>query len=524
MTHVMPFEARTTWQERYRGLLGERLQQEQQLAQFEAPQQLEPHFESYLALLREARTFPELHAPGAELIAALHPWPTRWGHWRNWSEALGFAADVFGQQNRRQQQAEFLGHAATAHFHSGQLEQALTLGQRGLTLAIAQQHAQLLPELGFLLIEILKSQQHLSEVMTLRDTLEHELRALQPHIEADVWRVAWTRFLVRCQWERLPPYAQGDPRAWQAELDALLTALAECPSADRESLRDIYGYSSLLYRRYCACEKALEYLERKIALATALGDRFAADREVGNLALIYLKMGRLDAAIAAYRRRIAWCEQAQEHWYLLWSITFMGSVYLARGELLTALEWEDRRLALAQRLGDAYHLADVAADQARAYMGLRDFATAAKLLNQWLVTCKVAVTTVTVEQLNLSLCYAELGRRDEAQRLAETALATAEALQSPELQGIAWRCLAHLYPPSARSSLCARALTFLEGRLRFLDEADCYLLQASLAETPAERARLWEQGARILVRGGGHAWLEGATVETPPCLPVLGLF
>ncbi len=524
MAHLIPLEERTAWQERYRGLLVERLQQEQLLAQFEAPQQLEPHFESYLALLREARTFPELHAPGAELVAALHPWPTRWGHWRSWSEALGFAAEAFGQQNQRQRQAEFLSHAATAHFHSGQLEQALILGQRGLALAIAQQHAQLLPELGFLLIEILKSQQRLSEAATLRDTLERELRALQPHVEADVWRVAWTRFLVRCQWERLPPYTQGDPRAWQAELDGLLAALTTCPMADRESLRDIYGYSSLLYRRYCACDKALEYLKRKIALAAALGDHFAEERETGNLALIYLKMGQLDAAIAAYQRRIAWCEQTQEHWYLLWSITFMGSVYLARGELLTALEWEDRRLALAQRLQNTYHLADIGADQARAYMGLRDFATAAKLLNRWLVTCKVAAAAVAVEQLNLSLCYAELGRLDEGQRLAETALVTAETLQSPELQGIAWRCLARLYPPSARSSLCARALTFLEGRLRFLDEADCYLLQAGSAKSAAERARLWQQGAHILASSGSSAWLEGVSVETPLCLPVLGLF
>ena len=531
ITHGVPpmfqtasIEERTYWQERYRNLLGERLQQEQRQISRGAPQQLEPHFESYLTLLREARIYPELHAPSAELVATLHPWPTRWGQWRSWGIELLFAAEVFGAQQRLREQSEFLSHAATAHFHSGQIEQALALGQRGLALATAQHHVQLLPETGFVLIEILNSQQLSAEVTELRDRLEAELRALQPYVPADSWRVAWTRFLVRCMWERLPPYTQGDPRAWQLELDALLATLAEQPNLTPESLRDIYGYSSLLYRRYGACEAALTYLERKIVLATQLGDRFAEERETGNLALIYLKLGRLDDAIAAYRRRIAWCEQTQEYWFLLWSITFMGSVYLARGELLTALEWEERRLALAQRLQDAYHLADVPADQARAYMGLGDFATAALLFERWLATCVVPRATSTIERLNLSLCYVRLQRQADARKLAENALAAAEELQFPALQGIAWRCLAHSYPPAERNPLLIQALDLLEGQWRFLDEADCYLLQANAAEHPAERDRLWEQGAQILELGGGSAWLIGATPEQLPCLPVLGLF
>lgn len=348
--------------------------------------------------------------------------------------------------------------------------------------------------------------------------------ALQSRVPEDSWQVAWTRFLVRCMWERLPPYAQGDPHAWQLELDALLAALADQPNLKPESLRDIYGYSSLLYRRYGACEAALTYLERKITLATQLGDRFAEERETGNLALIYLKLGRLDEAIAAYRRRITWYEQTQEYWFLLWSITFMSSVYLARGELLTALEWEERRLALARRLQDAYHLADAPADQARAYMGLGDFATAALLFERWLATCVVPRANSTAERLNLSLCYARLQRQAEARRLAEEALAAAEELQFPALEGIAWRCLAHTYPLAERAPFLCRAPELLEGQWRFLDEADCYLLQANAAEDPPERERLWEQRAQILERGGGSAWLIGATPDQWPCLPVLGLF
>lgn len=59
--------------------------------------------------------------------------------------------------------------AATAHFHSGQIDQAFALGQRSLALAIAQRHIQLLPETGFVLIEILKSQQRSTEVTELCD-------------------------------------------------------------------------------------------------------------------------------------------------------------------------------------------------------------------------------------------------------------------------------------------------------------------------------------------------------------------
>lgn len=127
------------------------------------------------------------------------------------------------------------------------------------------------------------------------------------------------------------------------------------------------------------------------------------------------------------------------------------------------------------------------------------------------------------DSLNLSHCYAQLGQVDQAREMAENALQIARESDSQVLQGLALRHLADYSPAHERAEYLQQALEIAREYQRRLDEADCLLALASMAEGPQERARLWEQGAAILAEIGAAAWLEGASPDHPPHIPALGI-
>lgn len=101
------------------------------------PDQLHPHLNSFWEQLRQVRFRPALYDLAVELIAALYPWPTRWGNWDEWERQVRFAIYVMARQNDLTRQAQFSGYLAQVLFHTGRSDETLLVIEQAIQLARA---------------------------------------------------------------------------------------------------------------------------------------------------------------------------------------------------------------------------------------------------------------------------------------------------------------------------------------------------------------------------------------------------
>ncbi|HEY74272.1 MAG TPA: tetratricopeptide repeat protein [Thermoflexia bacterium] len=478
------------------------------------------HFGSFLTLLRQARRCLNLHAPAADLIAALTPWVQEWGYWDAWKPELDFAVQEFARQERPRRQAEMLRHLAQMLQLTGQLDQSLVVGEQAMALARAQCAPVTLARAGLNQAVILRSMEQPEQALALRKELEADLIRMTPHAPARDVTVAE----VYLGWLDLRYLRhQGRMDEAVAAMSRAIARLEALSDTDPDLLAETYSERAIIYWGQGRYPDALRDLKRAISIGE--GEGYSAAYNCGNLGLVYWSMSEYDQAADAFKRRIAACEEANDLWFLSRNLGNLGMVYLARGELDAAMRYLERNLALSTRLRDTLEVLRARGNRGIARACLGQYAEAVEDLTAWLDYLQHTGSRIefALVSLNLSRCYAALGKKELALQSAEDGLQIGRSAGSEVVQGLALRCLADCVPRPERDEHLRRALDIARKYGRRLDEADCLLALAALAGETEEGERLWNQGAAVLAEIGAAAWLKDASPEQPPRLPTTGV-
>ena len=510
------------WPDHYHRHLHHRLVWTRDYVRERPPDDVVRHFDSFLALLQQARRYPDLHPSSADLVADLAPWSRRWGNWDDWKAALEFAAREFARQDQPQRQAEMLSHLAALLQLTGQIDQAVATGEQALALARAHRAAIVFAQAGMNLVLTFRSMEQPEQARALRQELAAELALMFPHVPARDLAVANAHLgLLDLRYLR----DQGRLDEAVAEASRILAALEALEEQESRLLADVYSERAILYWSQDDYARAIDDLDRAIQIALEEGDPYAAERNYGNLGLILWSMSEYDRAEEAIRQRIAACERENNRWFLAQNVGNLGLVYLARGDLETAMLYLERHLAMSTRLKDTSEIRRARGNRGIVRMCQGEYQAAVADLETWIDFAghTGARGAFAVDSLNLSHCYAQLGQVDRAIQITENVLQIARESGSQVIRGLALRHLADYGPAHERAGYLQQALEIAREYRRRLDEADCLLALAGLAQDSQEQARLWEQGVAILTQIGATAWLESASPDHPPHIPATGV-
>lgn len=482
------------------------------------PQSLARHFDSFLVLLRRARPRPGLRAAYLELIAALHPWPLRWGHWEAWERELELALPLLAASGWAEQRSRLLTALADIQFHTGRLETAADTSRAALELAWASRAVAAWGLAADRRILALNRLGQNKEARRLLAQLEAQLAAL-PFAAAERERLeAAGRLLLRRM-----IFLRHDGRAAEAAQRAnrLIQQLEARPQADRDLLALLYEEQATMLWASDQHEAAVTSLQQAIALYAALGDTFAASSARGNLGIVYWSMSRLDEAEEAVWQSLHTAETFHARWRVMNELGNLCAISQHQGRLQRALKFTERHLQLARQVDDAAEIDRAQGNRVQILLYLGRYAEALPDLRQSIAQLEALEMQWQVAQryANLSCCLYGLGRPAEGETAVNRAAALAEQIDSPLLEGLVLRCRALFASPEEAVALMEQALA-LARRYRRLDEGRCLLRLAVLASGERRQA-LWAEGEAIMREIGAAAWVDGRSPENPPAVALI---
>ncbi|HXF63135.1 MAG TPA: hypothetical protein VNK95_16030 [Caldilineaceae bacterium] len=481
------------------------------------PARLKAHVASLFALLRQARARPAFHPLAVEVIAALHPWPGRWGRWSEWEEALCWAVAVCAQAGWPAQQARFLGELAHILFYTGRPTEAAEVGQGAI--ALAQQHGEALA-LAYggtaLVASLVIAGQRAAAQATLARLLDDAL--VRAPCEPAQARAAAMLRLKAADLQR----RQGNLEAAVAAVSEVIALLERLAADDAHLLAHAHRDRSVMALALGDYDLAAADLDRAQALFAQAEELFGLALVFSSRGLLAWNRGDLVEAEAAIRQGIALTEQVNAQWHLVHEIGNLGLVYLCQGELHRALQHFEQQRVMAAQLGEVKEAKRAIGNRGVARLHLGDYAEAKADLEEELAFFggQAYQAYVGCTLVNLSWCSAALGNQERALALAEAARALGEQTGSLALRIVALRCLAECLSPQARAAPLRQALALARGRRRF-DEAACLLSLAGTVDDEAERAVLWQEGRRLLEAMQATAWVAQRQPHQPPRLPLL---
>ncbi len=508
------------WRQHYRDHLQDRLAWATTYVLKQPLSQTERHVRSFLSLLQQARIFRELDELAVTLIAALHPWPQRWGEWELWESELRFAVQAYKLLGRPILQAEYLTHLAERLTLKGHLEEAKDVAQQALTLAQACRSVVPLSRAGVALISVYDLQAEYETSEVLLQSLESGLEALRPHAPKQEFVLAQTYLgLPRSTVLR----KQGQILQAIQLMDHLIANLETLRPSEPYLLGELYRTRGLMHWVYVQYPEAKRDLHKAMTLFAQEGDAYAEAYTQSILGLVHWSLSELDEAERTFRRSIAYDEQANARWRLTRDVGNLALVYLSRGELEETLVLLERHEQLALQLNDTWELHRVRGHRAEVQLCQRQAQEAREVLQETYDYGQKYGSRegFGLDCLALGLCHVQLGNRSQALQLYEEALTLSRQINSPALETLALRYLASEVDVERGRTYLQRALTLAQTCGRRLDVAFCLLTLASIAESPETRAQYWELGVQELEAIGATAWLKLATPESLPCLPPL---
>lgn len=488
-----------------------------------SPEELRAHFGSFLTLLHQARAGPELTLPAVELIEALQPWPARWGYWREWEAELRWAAEILARAQQWERQAALQAQRFELLLEMGQVEPALQLGQQTLALARAHRFLAVIGQVGGTLIYVLRRQGRAAESEQLYHTLMAELTAAagQPPSPAWDWQRAWIHLQLSYA---LHLRTQGHLDQALETVTAAWCQASTLTPPDGHLLALAYQYRGTIHWSRGEYEPAAANIRQAITLMLAIGDEFGALHLRSLLALIDLGASALPEAETLLKEVIPQRRRLGATWTLMRDWATLALVYLLQGRCALALLCVEHQLTLATQCDETFEIYRARTNRAMIYLALgRDDHEVLEALFSGLAyfTKQQIISLVFAYQVSLSQYYARVGSWRAAEAAALAALRTGEAAHMPVMIALAQRRLADCRPPAERAALLRQVLAAAQRYHRRIEEADCLLTLASLAETPTEREQLWAAGVQRLTELGAQAWVEDATPDHPPCIPGL---
>jgi tetratricopeptide (TPR) repeat protein len=483
------------------------------------PSRLADHWGSFLRLLQQARSQPQLQLLALELISLLHPWPIRWGYWHAWEQEIRFAIDVANRLKKPQTEALFLAHLAGQIWTGGDLAEAVATAQAAIQLA--RQHQAIIPLglAGSTIITIQQGQAKADEARALWQALSQET-ATWPAADEPT-RLAGQAPLQLAGIGLLR--REGRTGKAIALADDLIEQLSASADGDKTWLAEAYNVRAINYWAQADYAPAVADYAPAIALYVALGDEFSEATMRSNLGLVYWSMCDYDRAETSMRRCLILAEKLNARMRITSEIGNLAVVYMARGEHQQALTYLKRQEELAQAMGDKREMDRARGNRSWVQVHRGHFVEAVASIHEMHAVFeeKGLAEVAIAYQVVLSWCYEGLGQRAKAQEYAQAAYARAQQWPGPVVKLFALRQMARFSPYPENVNQLQSALALARSRGRRLDEAGCLLALAELAPTPAEQEALWQAGTAVLQEIGATGWLDGRSPEQPPQLPFL---
>ncbi|HFQ93047.1 MAG TPA: tetratricopeptide repeat protein [Anaerolineae bacterium] len=520
-TAVSPWQReRQTWTDYYERQLHRQLAQAVVLLNSAPrPQQLKRHFDSFLVLLRRARARPDLRVAGIELLAALHPWPQRWGYWDAWEQELERAIPLLAAFGRTEQQAGMMTAVAQIQFDTGRLETAAAAARAALELAWEGRLAAAWGAAVNRYILTLNRLGQNREARRLLTQFEAQLDAL-PFAATEKERLEAAGHLLL----RRIIFLRHDGRAAEAarRVGRLIKQLARQPQADQFLLAFLYEEHATMLWASDQYEPAVASLQKAIDLYGRIGDEFAEASARGNLGIVYWSMARLNEAEEAIWQSLRAAEAFNARWRVANEMGNLCAISLHQGRLQRALRFTERHLQLAQAVDDAAEIDRAQGNRVQILLYLERYAEVLPALRESIAQLEALEMQWQVAQgyANLSCCLYGLGRLAEGETAVNRAAALAQEIDSPLLAGLVLRCRALFASPEEAAALTEQALALARQHKHRLSAARCLLRLAVLASGERRQA-LWAEGEAIMREIGAEAWVNGRSPENPPTVAMI---
>jgi len=484
------------------------------------PAEIIQHLNTFLTTLHRARRYPAMHEHALSLIAALHPWPVKWGHWDTWIAEIRFAVQTATQLGKFDLQAEFQAYLAQLLFQMGKYQQAVNTAKQAIAVAREQGEIKSLIAATETNINALRAVGLPQQADEELQELENVALKMKGQKRSLTWREAELAALIG--WLRTSPAYEKESRKYAlSTINQAIALFKTSPHIELSTLANMYTRRGIIHWRQDEYPEAVQSTQKALELYTQDGDIFSQAVLSGNLGTIYWGMGKLIEAEKALHQSITITEALNAYWDLTKSIRILAAVYLARGQPQRALHYNKRHLELATELNEPREIAGAISNRGVIKFFLNEVDTARHDLETGLALIGEATHIgIGCSYVNLSRCYAALGQREYTLELVHKAEELAEINNSPRLRIIVLRCLAEYLTAEKDRKLLNKALALAKKHNRLLDQAACLLTIAKLTDNVPEKNALWEQGVNLLEQMGAKDWLQGHSIEHPPRLPM----
>ena len=139
---------------------------------------------------------------------------------------------------------------------------------------------------------------------------------------------------------------------YQALLDTWLQPV--CNSTQPRTLAKGLGQVGNQYLYIAQYERALEYLNRSLAIQQEIGDKAGEGGSLNNISQIFSARGEYDKALEYLNGSLAIQQEIGDKAGEGGSLNNISQIFSARGEYDKALEYQNRSLAIQQEIGEKY--------------------------------------------------------------------------------------------------------------------------------------------------------------------------
>lgn len=455
----------------------------------------------------------------AKLVISLHPWPKLWGIWDEWLAVCRLAADILARQGEVQAQGWLLADVVEMLFELGRYEDALAVFAQLEAIADGRpEMARPFCRAGHTASTKLILSGHSEKGMIIYERQVAWLSIWRFRLsEADFY---YAQTLVVLQ-QTMVMRRQDTQHEAVAMIDTILAQLPAWLDMPLDLWRDVYHHQGGVLLSTADYVGSVAAMEQAIAFAVQMDDAYGEAGLYADKALPLWGMGAYDEVETAVRRSIYLCEKLKANWRLARSIHVLVSVLVTRGLLDEAMIWLARQMELTQQMQDEALFADAYTLRALVYMQREQYALA-------LADLQVSMNSYRQREVerwvvwggaNMSWCYSLLGDEETAVSLAHYVLQLSRDARTENVEVLALRCLARFQTGAAKQSTLKQAVQLAQKINSLFNEAAC-LFDLVAADTAVQEV-YWQQAVSLLERCGVMGWVNGSTVQNPPCLPLI---
>ena len=201
-------------------------------------------------------------------------------------------------------------------------------------------------------------------------------------------------------------------------------------STEAEISGYLLGSLGILYHQIGSYNKSLEYTEKALKIAQAIGDRRGEGAGLGNLGIAYYSLGQVERAIEYYKQALAISKEIGDRRGEGNTLGNLGNAYSDLGQVERAIKYYEQALAISKEVGDRRGRGNALGNLGLAYSDLGQVERAIKYYEQALAIAKEIGDRrgEGADLGNLGLAYRLLGQVERAIEYYEQALAIAKEI------------------------------------------------------------------------------------------------